>query len=485
MITKTAEVILGGHQNRVLSKLYQPDKPGLVAFHNMGSGKTLTALKAVEHTQKERPGSKVVFVTPASLRDNVAKEIDKHGLDIDLDRLEIISYNKAVNNLEHLKSLDPSLVIVDEAHNIRNTGTARYKAMRDLISDADKSLLLTGTMSYNNLHDLGPLVNLVAKNKLLPENKRDFEKEYTKTYINQPSFFARMFGEKATMEERLKNRPKLRRLLNNYVDYHDSVSEKSDDYPEVREMMITREMDEKQTQVYDYLMRKMPASLRKKIEQGLPPTKQESKDLNAFATGFRQASNSVTPYTTDGSIHISPKLQSAADRLEYRMNKYPGHRAVAYSNYIDAGLNPYEIALKKRGIKPVMFTGALSEKEKKEIVDDFNADPKASKVLLLSSSGGEGLDLKGVRSVQILEPHFNKSKIDQVIGRAARFKSHDHLPKNQRNVMVEYYQSSYPRSFAERMLRRAESAKGIDSYLHGASLEKDKLIKEMRGLLTE
>jgi patatin-like phospholipase/acyl hydrolase len=97
---------------------------------------------------------------------------------------------------------------------------------------------------------------------------------------------------------------------------------------------------------------------------------------------------------------------------------------------------------------------------------------------LLSSSGGEGLELKGVRQVQVLEPHFNKSKIDQVVGRARRYKSHAHLPQDQRNVDVEYFHSQMPRGLISRFITKNPS-KNIDQYLYESANEKDKLTQQL------
>ena len=45
-------------------------------------------------------------------------------------------------------------------------------------------------------------------------------------------------------------------------------------------------------------------------------------------------------------------------------------------------------------------------------------------MLLLSDAGKEGLDLKETSQVHVLEPQWNDEKVEQVIGRAVRFKSH-------------------------------------------------------------
>jgi superfamily II DNA or RNA helicase len=73
---------------------------------------------------------------------------------------------------------------------------------------------------------------------------------------------------------------------------------------------------------------------------------------------------------------------------------------------------------------------------KREIVEKFNTDP-ACQILIISSSGSEGIDLKNVRYLFILEPFWNMNRIDQVIGRAQRYLSHVDLSQEKRDIVVE------------------------------------------------
>jgi SNF2 family DNA or RNA helicase len=59
-------------------------------------------------------------------------------------------------------------------------------------------------------------------------------------------------------------------------------------------------------------------------------------------------------------------------------------------------------------------------------------------VLVITKAGGEGLDLVGVNSVVILDPTWNPAGIDQIVGRAIRYKSHAHLPISERKVDIYY-----------------------------------------------
>jgi len=61
------------------------------------------------------------------------------------------------------------------------------------------------------------------------------------------------------------------------------------------------------------------------------------------------------------------------------------------------------------------------------------------KVLMITSSGAEGISLKNVRYVHITEPYWHPVRIEQVIGRARRICSHQALPEELRTVTVFLY----------------------------------------------
>lgn len=61
------------------------------------------------------------------------------------------------------------------------------------------------------------------------------------------------------------------------------------------------------------------------------------------------------------------------------------------------------------------------------------------KVLMITSSGAEGISLKNVRYVHITEPYWHPVRTEQVIGRARRICSHQDLPEELRTVEVFLY----------------------------------------------
>jgi len=64
---------------------------------------------------------------------------------------------------------------------------------------------------------------------------------------------------------------------------------------------------------------------------------------------------------------------------------------------------------------------------------------KVIKVLMITASGAEGITLKNVRYVHIMEPYWHPVRITQVIGRARRICSHTDLPKELQTVEVFLY----------------------------------------------
>lgn len=83
--------------------------------------------------------------------------------------------------------------------------------------------------------------------------------------------------------------------------------------------------------------------------------------------------------------------------------------------------------------------------------------------------------MKGTRLLQVLEPHFNQAKIDQVTGRGARYRSHADLPEKDRTLLIENYQSEFPKHWYNKW-GLAKVLTAIDRYLQDASDRKQALI---------
>ena len=85
---------------------------------------------------------------------------------------------------------------------------------------------------------------------------------------------------------------------------------------------------------------------------------------------------------------------------------------------------------------PAMIVGKLKEQEKEN-----NFMGEVVKVLMITSSGAEGINLKNTRFVHLMEPYWHMVRLQQVIGRARRICSHQDLPEELRTVQVFLYMS--------------------------------------------
>jgi superfamily II DNA or RNA helicase len=89
------------------------------------------------------------------------------------------------------------------------------------------------------------------------------------------------------------------------------------------------------------------------------------------------------------------------------------------------------------------ITGNVPVEDRQRIVEVYSSDENKHGaiilILLISASGAEGLDLKNVRQVHIMEPYWNYARIAQVIARGVRNDSHLILGVDEKNVQPFIY----------------------------------------------
>lgn len=448
------------HQVRVQKRLQK--KPGVLVYHGLGSGKTLTSLAA---TQGQKPD----VVVPASLRQNYAKEVQKHTTD---HKPNIMSYEKATKS-----PAGGDTLVVDEAHMLGMSDSKRTQQMLQKSKDYDKRILLSGTPIRNYPHEIGPLMSMVRGDSKIPSDPKAFDSAFVQEVSKNPGLMARLFhGAKPGMEYKIKNPELFANLVKGYVDYHAPAKE---NFPGVTRETIQVPMSKEQMGYYDYALDRAGPGMRYKIRRGLPPSKSESKNLNAFLSGPRQISNSTRSF---GGKETSPKIQRAIEEFQTRMKKDPNFKAVVYSNYLGSGVNEYARHLTDSGIPHAVFDGSLSDAKRKQAVEDYNTG--RTKALLISGAGAQGLDLKGTKLMQLLEPHWNTSRLDQAEGRGIRYKSHEHLPMEERNVHVQKFHSTVPKTFLQKVFKRKADL-GADEYLDMLSSKKDSLNEQFLQILRE
>jgi len=107
-----------------------------------------------------------------------------------------------------------------------------------------------------------------------------------------------------------------------------------------------------------------------------------------------------------------------------------------------------ELNRNKKALRYIVWSGDTDTKKIKPYVNLFNS-PKNEKgdyikVVLGTGAIKEGVSFKSIRTVHIMEPWWNESRIEQVIARAIRFRSHSRLPESERYVNVFRHHAVLP-----------------------------------------
>ncbi len=158
---------------------YILDQKKVLLGDEMGLGKTIQAIAAMAHLYADNPGSRFLIVCPASVLINWCREIVKfsdvppylvHGARrketfaawkekggaavTNYENMDWVA--KEINNCMHL-----DLLVIDEAHYIKNPKALRTKRIRTLEDESERIVLMTGTPLENRVDEMCELIGFV------------------------------------------------------------------------------------------------------------------------------------------------------------------------------------------------------------------------------------------------------------------------------------------------------------------------------------
>lgn len=390
-VVKKNSVQTLAHQKKVVDFISKDSSHGIIVFHSVGSGKTITSLLAAQAIMKKYPTKHVIIATPASLVSNFEQTIDKLKLPFK-NRIKVDSYQKYSKRFKTSNAIcADSILIIDEVHNL-NGGGETFKKFFECAKRSFKVILLTGTLVKNFPSEIAKQLSLIEG---VPVAGKVIE---TITMVSDDN--------------------RRQRFFNTFFKCKISFYDKTDlsNFPKVSHNIVNLPMSKEYYKEY--------YDIQENIKYDLPKFLQNTKDLTTFLNGIRRATNKTKT--------LSPKIKWIAERIVKDYNE--GKKILIYSNWIDTGIVILKNILEAENIKFSKVIGGMTKKEKDTSVSDFNSGK--TRIMLLSASGSEGLDLKETRTVIIMEPYWNRTRILQVVGRAARYRSHYKLPPNQRTVDV-------------------------------------------------
>lgn len=200
------------YQFRPALKLIKSDSPRLLVADDVGVGKTIEAGLILKELEARSSVNSVLIICPRPLVAERKWELEMKRFDEDFTQLDgsqllaaisetdrdgewpdrhkktIIPYSlfgedtvkgkQSTSNKKNkslgLEELDPfprfDLVIVDEAHNIRNANTWGYKAVELFCRNADAVVFLTATPLQNSKNDLFTLLNLLRPDVVIDKD---------------------------------------------------------------------------------------------------------------------------------------------------------------------------------------------------------------------------------------------------------------------------------------------------------------------------
>jgi len=461
-----------------------PNWKKLLLYHQIGSGKTCTAITMAEEYLKKYPNNKVNVVLPARLKTNFFDElISPCGFDKYISKDDFIKFNTpstpvkiknqikkkfmtAIESKYNIMSFErlklnakkhsgdvlkwadsftkDSMLIVDEVHNllsstydekkyneilstgkivkgIKGMNTVLFKIITTKANPSAKMVFLTATPIFDNIIQLKELVMIMTPEAVIKKNARISD---------------------------------IIDYLRGKVSYFPGTSINA--YP-------TTEYD-----THDIIMSKTQDIITKKIMLA----DENDEDKEAFLAKQRQASISCLPGNKEVKGHIdqvlsnmnefSPKIQAVMRVI----NSKPG-KHIVYSNFIQTGLDVLEGLLLKEGwknIKDVVnnddlwgqqkgkvyatWSGSTKDVDKQMIKNIVNKNDNMFgdkiRVILGSPSVKEGVSFKHIQHLHLLDPVWNQSAKTQVEGRAIRFCSHVDINEKvniplKRNVIINIY----------------------------------------------
>ena len=436
----------------------QKNVRGLLVYQEMGTGKSILAA-AIANTFAAK-NYKVVFLSAKALHSNFEKNTKFYAEKTDTNPTPVTYVTANSSNIyDKVRDiLDNSVLIVDEAHNLFNTITNGSKNMMkvyDLIMATKniKIIFLTGSVLVNEPFELVPCFNMLAghlrkKNTLFPEIREYFNEEFV-----GPTGF-------------IKNKAKFQDRVTGYVTYQGSAydpSKKREGFPDaLPDKIIKLKMSEFQLQNYQLAKNIEDQERNNKVKSYDRMTKPKSKSYSSYRIKTRQMCNFVFPegiktIDTITDEHLKdmttygPKIHSIFENIE----KYTNDLHLFYSFFVEGpgsgimakyliykGYSKY--TAKSNTTKNfAMINGSVPVDERDNIVKVFNSEEnkngKLIRVLLISETAIEGLDLKNIRHIYQLEPAWNLRVTDQLKARGVRLNSHTMLPEKDRNVQFYIY----------------------------------------------
>ena len=403
MVVTLGKFTLFPHQMDAVKMM--ANTPGLLLFYDMGSGKTITSIAVAESLLQRGEIEHAFVVMPKAILRQYETTMKDAGVNASKYTLWTHASMLRVHDMDQLKK---GLLIIDEAHKIRAEG-AMFKKALALARHAPKRLLMTGTPIINWPDDIAPLLALVKDARDVPAGTTEskFATEFRQKFSMSSEGNTTWKWKKTASKDLVK-------YLRCTTLFYKPDADQRIDYPSHDEEIVRVEMTDNQSRWHRSISDK-DASLAA-IQAQFGEKFKKVADLLTYYTNYREI-DSVYPskWALSGAAPLeAPKYMRCVEMLR-RLKAQGRRKAVVYSAFLNGGIDIIKHLLLKQNtnIRFASIEGKNSAALNKKHQDQYNRN--ALDVLLLSSAGQTGLDLKNTSEVHIMEPDFNEMNIQQVI----------------------------------------------------------------------
>lgn len=471
------------YHQEILVKLYEKihDKSkGLLLNHAMGTGKTILSAYLAESLYKTNRYKGVLIIANKSLENNYIQTLHKLNFNtekyhfitlnsqnlikkiarVDKTEEEIVVENKFGVIFKEFAALENYIVIVDEAHNLFNSivnGSKNAIEFYDLAMNTKNSkfIFMSGTVMVNTPFELVPCFNML-RGKIL-EIKNGI-KSYVPLFSEDRDLFDNTYIDESS--NRCKNEDKFVNRIYGLTSYYNTIyfNETREGFPTARPTIV-----EKCPMKYAQFERYMSARIREIDQENKPNFGRSSgrfsssKSISTFMIRSRQMSNFGMIFDENKKVEYTKDLieqhSCKIHKMMQNVTELSGPTLI-YSQFINHyGLDTISKALELYGVDTKQYailSGDTDLDDRSKIIETFNSkDNKTLRILLISGAFSEGIDLKRINYVHILEPFFNYARIQQVETRANRYGSHIDLPDELKFTQTYLYVATYPESIAK------------------------------------
>ncbi len=393
------------HQKEAIQKLVENKR--YVLADDMGLGKTTSTIIAA----LESGAKKILIICPASLKINWQREIENYtqrsvyiseGKNFSTEHDFVIINYDIIKNFHDPKKKDDSqilragfdLVVIDEAHYIKNPQAQRTKLINDFVKRVDRLWLLTGTPMTSRPIDYYNLLNLV--DSPVAKNWMAYVIRYCEGY--QFKVGARKVWNVmgASNLEELRDRTSnmvLRRLKENVLDLPDKII----------------------TPVYLRLKSKKYEEVMGDYYNWYEKNPDESKSLTVQFTKLTEVRQVIANEKVLNTIELAENI------IEQ------GKKVIIFCNFT----NSLEQIVRHFGKAAVRLDGSMSKPDRQNSVDKFQNDDKVKVFVGNIKAAGVGITLTAAEAVIMNDLSFLPSDHSQAEDRAYRY--------GQKNNVLVYY----------------------------------------------